>query len=958
MMDSAGHFVEALTYLNTNAGSLASTIEAMEKAFSSRPKLTRPPSIELPSTEPEKSDEELENEYWESQQAAKTIGNIAGGEFNSATIMSDLRGIEKKIDDVSQAQKLGIITTLDAVRTTLELNKEYAELTAVAAGKALGGEAGAKLASAAKRAPGAAYEGGMSQITGLATGMMGLLGGTAIAGGLFGLMLHGVISADRLAAEAGEITNVFSAAGATGMSNAMAHFSSFQEKAQTFYGISRQEVQGVLKEFLFAGVSVNEILQGGRKGIGEVGQDVVTLTLGMDKMFELSAGFTAHAAMQVVKQQGLGVGDAVDRIMKIEMLAHRSGTGVESLTNEALQAAIELRDYGVTVDSVAMSMVTLQDRFKDIGLNSQAAMEYAQQGTKEIAGGLKSAGLGVQVMLAEQLGEGGGLQGRYGMMDSLSKGTQRDFQTMAQGLYEVSRKQTSGTHGGSDEVRQREYLEQQGFGFTGAKSIFAIGEQVSKGRKIDEITKDEWAEIQKSFKTEGSKVSEIQKNEAKLSKDFAKLGQGILLTITNFMSFLIISVKTLMSGDWKLAMVEGVVRATVGDGAANALHTTVGAAAKVASYAVGANVVPDVAAPSQSLAMFREQWKATEKGAKKAYSGLSDSTSTVLNIVKPLMQPINMAMSLGDDDEDEEDDKEPIQGRAGLTPAFWRKFDAMCGRLGIAPGELKKVIMAETGWNAWGDDRVNYAINPDGTYKLGPDGKRIAQAKGLGSWIHSTAINVAHMTEAQWLDLQNMPASQQLTFLERTFKAMGVRGKTAEQIHGRQFGAGYRATNPFSAYYVSPTFWQTKAGKEFLAANPGYKPKNDKSQAYAYSQNKNLDREGKGYISQDDVDSLTMVCPTCHKVVFNCKCPKVKIVRAVRANTTSGPEVQLTFHIETAAAITVKPSASADAGLLPRGMGATLSAMGLAEETAATPAPTGGQSLAPTTSEPEPQESK
>lgn len=885
MSGTVAQFVDALAFLNANTESLTSTLTGLMKTFEERPKLAKPARQQKAETE--KTQEELEDEYWQSTQASGAIAKVVGGEVSSVSLLHDMQELEKKINDVAKAQELGIISTREAVATVAELGKDYAELALVAGGKSLGGQAGAQLVQAATSAPSAGAGFFMKQIMGVATGALGLLGGTALGGGLFGLMLHGVMYADRLAAEAGEITNIFSAAGATASRSAIGHFAAFQEKAQTFYGVSRQEVQGVLKEFLLAGVTVDEIMEGGRKKMGEVGHDVVTLSLAMDKMFELSGGFTAQKAMEVVRNQGASVGDAVDRIMRVEMLAHRASVSVGDFTQEAVSAANELADYGVRVDSVAIAMTSLQDRFKDIGLNAQAAMEYAQQGVKDIAGGLKGANLGIQTMLAEQLGLGSDMRARYRLLDALSAGKERDFIDVVHGLHRIAKTQTRRTYGGTEEVREREYLERQGFGLMGSKAVYTIGEQVERGQKVDAISKDEWEDIRKAFKIEGTKISELQKQSAQLTKALAKMGQGILFTITNFMALMIISVKTILSVDWKLEVVEGMVKSTLGG--------TVAKFVRGAGEAIG--MVDDGAADAGAvLAMFNEQWRATARGAKQAYSGMSDSLSALNDIVQPLMKPIYMAIGI------EAGESDYVAGIAGLTPEFWREFDAMCKRLGVDPKELKKVIMAETGWNAWGADRVNYVIGSDGRPKLDAQGRKIAQAKGLGAWIHSTAIGVAKMTEEQWQNLENMPAMEQLPFLERSFRALRIRGLTAEQIHVKLFGTGYMKTNPMGAMYIGKQWWEGPEGQAWLRAHPEYRIK-AMEQYNLYWQNKDLDWDKKGYITAEDVARTTLRCEKCGKVLAHCKCPKVGVKDAVRTNSPSGPGVRLTIEIHTPAAV-------------------------------------------------------
>jgi hypothetical protein len=634
-----------------------------------------------------------------------------------------------------------------------------------------------------------------------------------------------------------------------------------------------------------------------------VGHDAVTLSLGMDKLFELGGGFTAGQAMKLVREQGVGVGEAVDQMTKIQMLAHRSSVSVSDFTSNVVTAATELKDYGVRVDSVAVGMTLLQEKFGDIGLNAQAAMEYAQQGVKEITGGLKGAGLGIQGLLAKQLGYGGdsggaSLSGRYEMLDKLQSGSQEDFVRIVKGLHSVAATQTKGTYGGSDEVRQREYLDRQGFGVLGAKAIYTIGTQIEMGQSIDQVSKEEWEAIRKAFSVEGTKISDLQKKSAQFSKALAKMGQGILFTITNFMALMIISIKTIMSIDWKIEVVEGIVKSTVGQSAAKLLRGVADATGLSDTTA---------ADTAEVLGMFRTQWKATAKSAGQAYSGMNDSLGALHDIVEPLLKPIFIAMDFqtgGDMSETMDDATAEAEGRKTLTPEFWAEFDAMCKRQGVDPMEMRTMLSSEHGFRIWGSHRVNYVVDAKGQYVISKaTGKRTQQAKGLGAWVWATA-HAAGMSREEWKRLEYMPASEQLPFLERTMRMMGIRGLNAKAIHVKWMGSGYMKGNPHNAIAVASWWWDTPEGKAWIEA--GGKISGRASQHRNYTQNKNMDKEGKGYITKADLDKLIDRCPVCKKRVYNCKCQKKPVaVEAKRVSVVKGsaPEVEVTITIASSASI-------------------------------------------------------
>lgn len=148
-------------------------------------------------------------------------------------------------------------------------------------------------------------------------------------------------------------------------------------------------------------------------------------------------------------------------------------------------------------------------------------------------------------------------------------------------------------------------------------------------------------------------------------------------------------------------------------------------------------------------------------------------------------------------------------------PNFWPQYVVMCNRLGVQPEELAKVINGESGFN------------PSAKATSKRDG--VIQAKGLNALTHDTARGMG-MTEEEWVNYESSSATSQLKWVEKYFSVGDrARGKTGEELYITNFHpASFR--NPNGSLY----------------------DKNIPSQKRSYEENAWLDKDRKGYITEED----------------------------------------------------------------------------------------------------------
>lgn len=176
-----------------------------------------------------------------------------------------------------------------------------------------------------------------------------------------------------------------------------------------------------------------------------------------------------------------------------------------------------------------------------------------------------------------------------------------------------------------------------------------------------------------------------------------------------------------------------------------------------------------------------------------------------------------------------------------LPDSFWDKYDQMCLRLKVDPVELAAVIKSESGFNP---KAINYVRDSNNKPKLDQQGKPIPQAKGLNQLIKSTAKSLG-MTDDIWNNFENLSAEEQLDWVEKYFTRNHIAGKSRLDIYVKNFG-GY--PNPDGSLYASKSYIEKHPQKDSF--------KDPDRQEKAYNQNKYLDKEGKGYISKQDLAKL------------------------------------------------------------------------------------------------------
>lgn len=374
----------------------------------------------------------------------------------------------------------------------------------------------------------------------------------AIAAGGIMMMAYGYMESDRIRQEAGEVKNILVTAFGGAVDSAVARgtrqLSNLQETLQKFVGISKDEVQGVVSELTRGGVSINEMLSKVDYGLGSVGKNFVTFTLGVDKMFELAGGTSAGRMVELMRNYGKSMEEAKDSLTRMMFAGRESGIGTEQFVKNVMSAAEDLKDFGFDIDTVIGMTTRLQEMYEKIGVPRQFAGREAAMGMKQLASGVSQLSDDWKSIIGEQMGYGTGLEARQKFVEAITRVMDSGSN---QELYEISGKMfaTAMKFSRGDESSAMFFLEKSlGLGIKGARAVMNIGRSYAQGEALsaNKAAATDMKQLRSSFSTEASKTSKFQLTMNKWMKGISNIGQGILGILGNTIAWVIAGFKTLI----------------------------------------------------------------------------------------------------------------------------------------------------------------------------------------------------------------------------------------------------------------------------------------------------------------------------------------------------------------------------------------------------------------------------
>lgn len=483
--------------------------------------------------------------------------DMKGGKAPTSSQIASSLGSPEKLDELKKAH-----VTAEA---TNQASKE-------AIGNAKKAEQEGK--SAAKKI-GEAIESEVKAVKGRLGGIMSGFSGGALAGGglmaLVGMMVLGFAEKQRKGAERGEMANAFEAMGENSTKagkQAIGWFSRFQEYHQFRSGIGRQEIQGIVNQAAQAGLKLDEVMKGKlNKSINDVSANAVTATLALDKHLNKASGSSMKEATGLVEDYGYSIDKAAESYKLLAMEAQRSGANMDKFVTSVMAGSSSLKQYGVELGDVAETARILKKHYEGMGMNSQQAGAMAAQGVQDVTGFFSGMSKELQGLIAMDLYE-------------KFEGNRADYTTAIQWFKERQLNLLKGDDktananfllegissldkyiGESDRNKWLYKVRAQmpGGGPQAAENLWALNQSIKEKGSVkgllESMDETQIKDLNNSFKTEGQKLTEAQKNQRDLIDGLAKIGEGLLTIASGILSILIIGIRSLPS------LIAGAVKA-------------------------------------------------------------------------------------------------------------------------------------------------------------------------------------------------------------------------------------------------------------------------------------------------------------------------------------------------------------------------------------------------------------
>jgi hypothetical protein len=367
----------------------------------------------------------------------------------------------------------------------------------------------------------------------------------AFAAGIVGILAYSYIYKDRIRAEAGEVKNALESAVDAGYKGLLrkgtATFSALQEHLQKYVGINREELQNILKTTAQGGVAIDDVLKRVDRGLGLVGKNFATFTLGIDKLFEMPGGVSAEKAVGFMHNYGMSLSEAGKTVKDLYLNQQAANIGAPTFVRNVEAAADSIKDLGFSIRSVIDIAGQLQAGFENIGVPKQFAGKLAGVGIQQMAQGIANLSDDWKVMMGEMQSGKKGVEALQWFEESFSRiqrgGSIEEYKDLVLNFYKLAQKISKG-----NEAEAYTFLNRGvGMGSYGARSVLEIGKIAQEKGDIAAVqaTHSRMKDLKEAFHTEASKKKMWERHMNKWMEGLSQVGQGLLGLIGKTLAFLV-----------------------------------------------------------------------------------------------------------------------------------------------------------------------------------------------------------------------------------------------------------------------------------------------------------------------------------------------------------------------------------------------------------------------------------
>jgi len=283
--------------------------------------------------------------------------------------------------------------------------------------------------------------------------------------------------------------------------------------------------------------------------LGEVGRNIGTVTLGLDKMLNLATGASLKGAFAIAESEGVSLKKATQSFLELAKAAQTSGVGIDKFINAVMGGYQALRQYGVEVKDVEQTMTRLVKHYREMGLGDKAAGEYAARGVGVLAQGISGMGDTQAAILGMRMYPGlnaheAKQKVREGWMEMTDKGEGADV-NMANKLVMAARSEIDEKMAGASRA-EKIYGLQQFFGSNEAAThAFELTEAIKEGTATEEDSLNFMERLHDSFKTEAEAYSDLMKVQRDLINAMRKIGEGVLMMLSGLLGTIVVGFKSI-----------------------------------------------------------------------------------------------------------------------------------------------------------------------------------------------------------------------------------------------------------------------------------------------------------------------------------------------------------------------------------------------------------------------------
>ena len=369
-------------------------------------------------------------------------------------------------------------------------------------------------------------------------------------GALLSSVFLGYSEMNRRAQEMGEMTNIFEAGTesvfSSGSTEAVQWFSAWGENAQFFWGVGRKEVQGALKVMVDNGFKSADMLTEFDSGLGEVGKNIVTLTLGLGKHYNDSTVAHMEEAVSLVRDYGMSLSSAGSLLVKMAAAGEHSGIGVKNFTRIVMASADPLSHMGIGAESIALVVKRLLGAYESMGLNSQYAGHEVEAVVSDLFTAFSNMNDRLKIAIMRDMDHDTTTDSRKMLIEfedglrRVHEGKSSDFlEKMIKSYVNVALSRSTGERS----LRIDIVMNSLGVENLTAQRFVDFLDLFTKAGHLSAMKKDSVENLKKAFSNEGTQVDDLYKSKREMILGASKMGEGILALIMDLISITLLTLQ-------------------------------------------------------------------------------------------------------------------------------------------------------------------------------------------------------------------------------------------------------------------------------------------------------------------------------------------------------------------------------------------------------------------------------